>query len=833
MNSKVKQILTHAGMVVAMIIVSCIYFSPALSGKAIVQGDIQKADAMSYEQRQVGSQTGDIPNWNSSMFGGMPGYQTAMNPQKSVFTPLKSMLIMRPMGAERHIGVLFLYLLGFYVALMAFGLSPWLAALGSIAFGLGSYNIIIIEAGHITKAWAMSMIAPVLAGMVLTLKGARTLKSDSRAGWGKIIWGAILFTFALGLQITFNHIQITYYTAIGGVVLGLVYTVFSVKDKWFKGFLTAVGILAAGCALAMACNARNLMVNQEYAKETMRGGSDLTDAKGLDQNYAFSWSYGVGETYTILVPGAYGGGSGEKVGSDSEFYKNFHQDVAPLYWGNQPFTSGPVYFGAIVVFLFVLGLLVVKGPERWWLLIATIIAIIMSWGGNFEGFNAFLFDNLPLYNKFRTPSMSLVLANVTMVILGMLAIEEIFTNNRKNNIVMILVSAGITCLVILVGLVMSSSLSFSGASDAQMAQAYGNQWPYIQDIIIKDRESLFRGDSLRSIIFILLSAAVLCLYASGNNKKPKQTFIPLGILIVLMIVDLAGVDGRYLSKDNYVAKSKLELHPEMYDLTIDQMAAQNGDKDYRVLTLATNTFNDSKPSAFHHQIGGYSAAKLSRYQDLIDSNFNGQLNFSVLSMLNTRYIVGQDGRVDRLPFKSMGPNGEIVEMYAPMGNAWFVDNFEMTDSPKSELQAISSRTFEPAKVAYVDKCWEKDLDGFVPQYDSLASIEMVHTEPYLPDHLTYTSNSSKDQLAVFSEIYYAPDWRAYIDGKPARYFRADYVLRAMIVPAGEHKIEFVNEAPSAHKWDTVSLISSIVLILGTAGVLVLYYRRKRTTEESK
>lgn len=833
MNTTLKNILTHAGIIVAMIIVACIYFSPALSGKVIPQGDIQKADAMAYEQHQVGDRTGDIPNWNSSMFSGMPGYQTAMNPQSSIFTPLKSLLIMRPLGAERHIGVLFLYLIGFYVALLAFGVKPWLACLGSIAFGLGSYNIIIIEAGHITKAWAMSMIAPILAGMVLTLKGAKSHTTDKHKGLGQMIWGGILFTLALGLQITFNHIQITYYTALGGILMGLVYTVYAIKEKWFGKFLMGVGILVVGCLFAMACNARNLMVNQEYMKETMRGGSELTDAKGLDQQYAFSWSYGIGETYTILVPGAYGGGSSEKVDTDSEFYKNFRQDHAPLYWGNQPFTSGPVYFGAIVIFLFVLGLIVVKGPEKWWLLLATILAIMMSWGGNLAGFNTFLFDHMPLYNKFRTPSMSLVLANVTMIILGVLAVKEIFTNNRKNNIMMICISAGITCGIIIVGLIMSSSLTLSGAADAQMAQAYGNQWNAIQSVLIKDRESLFVGDSFRSIVFILLGAAVLCLFASGNNKKTTKVALPVSLLMVLMVIDLGMVDGRYLSKDNYVSKSSLDLMPAQYDRDIDQQAAQFGDKDYRVLTLATNTFNDSKPSAFHHQIGGYSAAKLSRYQDLIDYNFNGRLNFPVLEMLNTRYIVFQDGKVGRLPLPMPAPDGSVSMMYEPMGNAWFVGGYELVESPKAELEAISQEDFDPAKTAYIDQCWKECLDGFVPTADSAARIEMVHSDYYNPDSLTYKSTSKTDQLAIFSEIYYAPDWRAYIDGKPAQYFRANYVLRAMVVPAGEHTIAFVNEAPSCHKWNTISLISSIVLVLGMAGALAFYYRKKRNTKESK
>ena len=456
MKPILKKTLTHCGIILFFFIVAAVYMSPVFDGKVIQQGDTMKASAMTKEQVDFHEKTGKFTTWTSSMFGGMPSYQIFAAPQKSAVMPIRNLLIMRHAGWGGNIAVIFLYLLGFYVCLLALGCNPWLSLLGALAFGLGSYNIIIIEAGHITKGWAMSMMAPIIGGMLLAYKK-------------KYVWGGILFTLALAVQISYNHIQITYYTMLMGIVLGLVYFVFALKDKEFKPFLLGTCVLLVGSAFALGSNARHLIVNQEYAKYTMRGGSEITvtpedlykdgepksiaASNGLDKDYAFMWSYGKGETYTLLVPGSYGGGSGETVGTDSEFYKTFRQKQAPLYWGDQPFTSGPVYFGAIVIFLFVLGLFVVKGPERWWLLLATILAILMSWGKNLMGFNSFLFDHLPMYNKFRTPSMSLVIANVTMVLMAVLALKAIFDKenpvDKKRLNLGLYISTGVTAGFIL------------------------------------------------------------------------------------------------------------------------------------------------------------------------------------------------------------------------------------------------------------------------------------------------------------------------------------------------------------------------------------------------
>jgi hypothetical protein len=828
MNSKTKKILLHVGMVVAMLAVALIYFSPTLGGKAIYQGDIVKYEAMVKETKDYHTRTGEYVHWNSSMFGGMPAYQVGGNPPvKSVFTPIKNVGTLEFMGLERSAGVLFFYLIGFYVALLILGCSPWVSLLGALAFGLGSYNIIIVEAGHITKAWAMAMMAPILAGMVLCLR-----RPSEGKKWPDWLWGGLLFVCALGLQLHSNHVQITYYTAIAGIVLGIVHLVYAIKDKYIVSFLRGAGVLLVGCAIAFACNSRMLMVSQQYAEHTMRGGNAITvtpddlyhdgetasisgKKSGLDIDYAFSWSYGVGETYTLLVPGAMGGGSGETVSHESASYQAFHQDQMPLYWGNQPFTSGPVYFGAIIVFLFILGLILVKGPERWWLLIATVVAIFLSWGNNFMAFNEWVFNHLPLYNKFRTPSMALVLANVCMVILGMLGLRQIFSTemDAKRKMRTLYIAGGSTAAILLVGLLLSGGFSYSGAADRQMASQYGNQWPQIQSIFIQDRKHLFSSDSWRSLLFVALAFAALWMYLKKMaDRKNAALWISLA-LILFAVIDLWSVDRRYLNDKNYVSDQQLKLKPDQWDYTIDEMAAQFGDEDYRVLNLAVNTFNDSKPAAFHHQVGGYSAVKMRRYQDIIDFYLSRHINMRILNMLNTRYVVVQGGQVQRNP--------------EALGNAWFVSNVKWVDDANGEI--LSLNDFDPATTVVLNRneCTVPDTESVL---DSTATITMDHQHPYNPDYLRYTTHSNDDQIAVFSEIYYEPDWRAYIDGKPAEYMRANYILRAMVIPAGDHVIEFRNEAPLYHRMDTVTIIGSIVLLLVAGGAFFLVYRKRKNTK---
>lgn len=820
MKPTLKKTLIHCGIIFFFFLVAAVYMSPVFDGKIIQQGDILKWEAMAKEQMDFHDKTGEYTTWTSSMFSGMPSYQVTSTPSKSIFSKINRFINLSVVDHKGSLGILFLYLLGFYIALFSMGVSPWLCVIGSLAFGLGTYNIIIVEAGHVSKAYALTMMAPIIGSVLLILKRK------------KYFWGFLLFTISLGCQIAFSHIQITYYTMLVCLILGFVYLIYAIKNKELKSLLLGVGVMVIGLAFAIGANARLLFINREYVKYTMRGGSEITvtpedlykdgepksiaASNGLDIDYAYAWSYGKGETYTLLVPGSYGGGSGETVGTDSEFYKNFRQKQAPLYWGDQPFTSGPVYFGAIIIFLFVLGMFVVKGPERWWILLATILSILMAWGKNLMGLNSFLFYHLPLYNKFRVPSMSLVIANVTMVMMAVLALKAIFdkdnpVDQKKLNLGLY-ISTGITAGFILLMMALSGSFSFSGASDVQMAAQYGPQWDMIKDVLVKDRKALFMSDSWRSLVLILISALFLWLYI---NQKIKQSGIIIGVLACLVLFDLWGVDRRYLNESNFIAEKRLKLRPSQTDQILDQYAAQFKDEDYRVFDLSVNTFNDSYPSAFHHQIGGYNAAKLRRYQDLIDFYLSRHINTDVLNMLNARYVVvpGQGGQ----PQVQRNPDA--------LGNAWFVDAYRLVEDPNAEIMALND--FNPADTAIIDKCFAEMVQGKNLERDSNSVIVMEHQKPYNPDYLVYKTKTSKEQLAVFSEVYYEPDWRAYIDGKPADYFRVNYILRAMVIPAGEHTIEFKDEAPLMHKLDKISVIVSILFVLAVVGSLVLYYRKEK------
>ena len=473
---------------------------------------------------------------------------------------------------------------------------------------------------------------------------------------------------------------------------------------------------------------------------------------------------------------------------------------------------GPRYFGAIVILLFVMGLLVTRGPERWWILAAALLGVLLSWGSNFMAFNEWVFNHIPFYNKFRTPSMALVLTNVCMAIMAVLTLKEVFNpqRDRKRVNLGLYVGTGVLCGLILVVLLLSGSFSFSGASDRQMAAQYGAQWDTIFSVLVSDRAALLKADSWRSILFILLAAATLWLY---NNDKIKKAWMAIAVVGVLVLVDLWGVDRRYLNEDNFTDKRQVELHRDQWDYAIDEQAALFGDHDYRVLNLAVNTYNDSKPSAFHNQVGGYSAAKLSRYQNLIDFYLSRHINPNVLAMLNTRYVVMQNGQVQRLP--------------EALGNAWFVNDVLPVDDCNGEILALN--TFNPATTAVINTS-EFSLPDNESVIDSNDHIELEITKPYNPDYLRYRSHTADEQLAVFSEIYYAPDWRAYIDGKPAEYIRANYVLRAMVVPAGDHIIEFKNEVPRLHQLDNINLIISIVTLLAMAGAIVLVYQWKNSKE---
>jgi hypothetical protein len=802
-----KQLLTkkwfpHAVAVLFFLLLTIVYFSPVVfDNKDLVQGDVTSVQGWGKDLKDYHEETGDYAFWSNAMFGGMPANYTFMPATVNIFRYISNTIGLNL--PFTHMKIVFLYLLGFYIFLIALGCKPWLSIIGAVAYAFASYNFIIIEAGHVNKGLAMACMAPVLGGIILTYRK-------------KYLWGIFVTLIATGCQIYYGHQQITYYLFLMIVVVALVYLVYAIIECALKDYLRSSGILAVVAVLATLPALGNLIPTADYTKETMRGGAVLQtvdgqkESSGLDIDYAFQWSYGVGETMTLLIPNFYGASSHYNIGIESnigEALKNPEQRAlytkyAPTYWGDQPFTSGPVYAGAIICFLFILGLLVVKGPEKRWLLITTVISVVLSWGKNFAVLNAFLFYHLPLYSKFRTPAMALVIAGVSMAALAMLTVKTIMeTKDRKGFKELFLqqlyIALGITGgLCLLFALFGSSIFSFSTPIDGQYD--YPN---WFLSALHADRAAMLASDAWRSLFLIALSG--LCLWLLVQNKmKTKYFFLCLGVLVLF---DMWSVDKRFLNNDSFVPKHKAKaITPTEADLQI----LQDKNPNYRVLNLTTSTFNESQTSYFHKSIGGYSPAKLRRYQDIIDYHLSQRPNINVLNMLNTRYIIIPGNQGTR----------EVQQNPNALGNCWFVDDVQWVNNPNEEIEALND--FNPAATAIVDAAWKEQLPADLsPVADEADEITMID---YKPGNIVYESTAAAPHLAVFSEIFYKT-WKAYIDGKETPIVRANYILRALPMPAGTHRIEFkcVDEVYNASA--RIALWSSLLvglLLLALAGYAV-------------
>ena len=806
-KSFIQKIIPHVIAILIFILIAVVYSSPILEGKRLQMGDITNWQGMSKEIVDFRNNTGEEPLWTNSMFGGMPAYLISMETPGNLLKYVSSFLNFM----ARPASFIFIYLLGFYIALLLFGLNPWLGIIGSIAFAFSSYNFIIIEAGHASKAMAIGYLPPIIAGIWYTFR--------------KNIWigGAVTALF-LGLQLLVNHLQITYYTMLIVIVFGVFELVRVIRNKQFTPFIRAAAVLIVAAVLAVGSNLTNIWTTLEYGQYSMRGKSELTHdqqnkTSGLDRDYITAWSYGVPETMTLLIPDFRGGSSHGGLTTNSETYKvlkngnvpNARQIIKqlPLYYGQQPFTSGPVYVGAIVFFLFIFGLFFVKGNVKWWLLAATILSIFLAWGKNFNWFTNLFLDYFPGYNKFRTVSMTLVIAQFTMPLLGFLAVKKIFDGDyEKSELLKTLkytfyVVGGFCLLVIIAP---SMFASFSSPSDTQMG------WP---DMLIKalhaDREQLLRSDALRSFIFVTLAAALIWAVVSEKIK----THVAMAALAALVLVDMWPVDKRYLNNDDFVNKRKVET--PYTPNQADQVILQDKDSDFRVLDLASNTFNSSRASYFHFSIGGYHGAKMRRYQDLIDFHITREMqgiihtlqskpdnraidstlaSQDVLNMLNTRYII-------------YNPQAPPLRNNYALGNAWFIDSVRWVPDADREIQALYQ--INPANIAVVDQRFADEISGKVNIPDSTSQITL---KSYQPNDLVYEYNAPKEQVAVFSEIYYPKGWEAYVDGKPHPIFRADYILRAMQLPAGSHKVEFKFHPTSYYTGNKVSMASSALLLIG-------------------
>ena len=766
---------------------SIVYFSPILEGKKIYQSDKVNFIGMSKEIKDHRSDYDEEPLWTNSMFGGMPAYQISVvysaNLVKHIDKIFQGFL-------PRPAGLVFLYLLGFYILLMSLKIDYRLAIVGAIAFAFSSYFFIILEAGHNTKAHAIGYMSPLLASVLMTMRG-------------KWFTGGILTALFTSLILNANHLQITYYLIILFLVLGTVKLIESIKENQFKYYLKSVLVLLLAGVLGASTNITRVLTTYEYGEESMRGKSDLTNdldnkTSGLDKDYATAWSYGKAESFTLLIPNFYGGSSQGELGTDSETYNAIKQSPQsrkiikqlPLYWGEQPFTSGPVYAGAIVCFLFVMGLFMLKGYMRWWVIITTILMLALGWGKNFMPLTEFFLEYFPGYNKFRAVSTTLVIVEFLLPFFGFIALNKLlFDKNNDESYKSIkwsLIITGGLCLIF--ALLPSIFFDFTGSSDEQLKNM---GWPI--DALQSDRRSLMISDAWRSFIFVTLSALLLYLYLKNTLKK-QYVILIIGLLI---IGDMWTVNKRYLDNDDF--KSKRKVAEPFSPSVADQQILADKDPNFRVFNSAVNTFNDASTSYYHKSIGGYHGAKLKRYQELIDAHIS-KGNMSVLNMLNTKYfIVSNQNR--KIAQRNTGA----------LGNAWFVKEVQFVTSADEELAALSNVNTQ--NKAVINTHYSKMISQF--DMDSLASIILTD---YKANHLTYTANCSQEQLAIFSEIFYDKGWNAYLNGNLVPHFRANYLLRAMMIPSGSHKIEFKFEPSSFDTGENISFASSAILLILLLGV---------------
>jgi hypothetical protein len=818
-KNRIKPALPHLIAVLIFIVVSFAYFYPVLEGKVLKANDSTVSKINSKEIQDYRVKYGEEPLWTNSIFSGMPAYLISTlypgNLMKHVDTFLRTF--------KMPVSVLFLSMAGFYILLLILGVSPWLAITGALAYGFSSFFFQILGAGHNTQAIALAYMPPMIGGIYYAYR-RDALK------------GALLTAFFLALEIQANHPQITYYAMLCLLIFGIVEFVYSFKNKTVVKFIKTSALLVIPFIIAIGINFASLYTTYEYGKYSIRGKSDLTftnkiNTSGLDKDYITFWSYGVDETFNLLIPN-YKGGSSRPFERDSETFKalakNQNQEAAgqfQKYWGSQPGTDGPHYVGAIVIFLFVLGLILVKGPEKWWLLIATVLSIMLAWGKNFMPLSDLFINYFPGYNKFRAVTMILVIAELCIPLLGFLALRDVLsgTVTRKDLLKKFKIALGVTAgFLVLILIIPGIAGSFLGPYENDLP-------PWLKSALIADRKDLLRSDAFRSLLFVLLSAGVILAFIYEKLLK-GYTILILGILIV---IDLWSVDKRYLNTDRFERPAIVQksFAPSVADAFILKDQSQS-----RVLNLTVSPFNDNSPTSyFHKSIGGYHGAKLERYQELIDTCINSEIsaftaaagnaksiedlnmalfNSSIpaLNMLNTRYIIYNPGAPPLINMKALG-------------NVWFAGQPVMVENANMEISAINH--FDPSKTAVIDTRFSNLVTKSAYPVLENEKIELVS---YKADELVYKYSAKEEKLAVFSEIYYPAGWKSYIDGKESSHFRANYVLRGMILPAGDHEIRFSFKPSSYIAGNKISLASSVLLILVIAGYFVSEIMKKSKSE---
>ena len=851
-----KKILPYVVGIVVFIAVAMVYCAPALQGKVLVQGDVNNWKGAAQEARTFYEENGTRTWWTNSMFSGMPTYQiTGKLPSGELRGTLETVGHLGMTGDWEIIGVIFAYFFGFFLMLRCFKVNPWLSIIGGFAIGFSTYFFLIIPAGHMSKAIALGYLAPVIGGFYAIFR--------------KQYWlGAPLVTL-YGIISLNLHPQMTYYIFMLIGIMACAELYIHIKEKAWKDLGIGVGVLMLSLLLVFGTKLSWFEMNQSYLKETMRGGhSELSQptpapslkgrekSAGLDLDYATAWSYGVDETMTFLIPNWEGGASGYNVGEKSQLCQTmrdngvpkrsaeqFCQQV-PTYRGEKAFTSGPVYMGAIICFLFVLGLLIVPGPYKWALLIATLFSVALAWGRNMMWLTELFFNYFPMYNKFRAVESILVVAEITMPLLGILALQQIVDKKvawEKLRVNMY-IAGGVTAGLCLVFALFAGMVDVTSSYDAQWV----NQVPaWLRDAIYDERIAMIKADAWRSFIFIALGFAVIFWYAwqSQKEEQKKYSYILYGLLAVLVLADMVPVNKRFFGNDHFVKAKDADAYFAMQPY--EQEILQDQDPNFRVLNLATNTFNDARTSYRLKSIGGYSAAKLRRYQDLIDEHISKEMNplmqtvmrtqgfmlpdenegkdFPVLNMLNMKYAV--------MPLQG-GKQVPVQNPYA-MGNCWFVDEVIWVDTPDEECAALSS--LELHKQAVADKKFAEALDITKPEVTPLMAFDttLIQLTSYAPNSLTYESMNERNQVAVFSEIYYPYDWHLYIvnaNGERVELplARVNYTLRAAVIPAGHHQLlmEFRPHAMQTDKW--CMAISIMILILCLIG-LGLHWCGKKST----
>ena len=817
----------HLVAVLLFIIVAFAYFVPVIEGKQLAAHDTDNWRCMAQETIEYNKTHKDVTLWTNSMFGGMPTYQISMKQPYNVVQYVENIIGAFPRPVSNAI----FYLICFYILLLAFGFKPNMAIVGAIGFTFASYNFIIIAAGHNSKAITIAYMAPLIGAVFLAFRQKRWL-------------GALLTTLFLSLAIRANHLQILYYTLFIILFFGVVEFIYSIKDKELSSFFKSTGAVIVAVVIALGMNATSLLTTYEYSQYTMRGKSNgLTidtqnSQHGLNKDYITDWSYGKDETMTLLIPDFKGGASNGKLDTKSETAKHLQnlgvpdnqiQQIIkqmPLYWGKQPGTAGPVYLGAIIIFLFVLSFFVVDNRYKWWLVPMIMLTLLLSWGKNFMPLTNFFIDHVPMYNKFRTVSMILVATGFGITLLAFLAMKEIFGENKDKAKLLksVSISAAITAGICLIfALIPSLAGNFVSPQDAQFQGDYS----FLKSTLPLDREAMLRSDAFRSFFYILLGYIVIWSFLKNHLKK-NVAIVLLGFFILL---DLAPVAHRYLNDDNFVAK-----RPEQFIQAspADEMVLKDKSQ-YRVLDATVDLFNDATPSYFHKNIGGYHAAKLRRYQELINMQISGEIgklfgafgratsaesltptfdSLGVLNMLNLKYVIYN---------KQAAP---LVNPYNN-GNAWLIDKIRVADDANEEMKLVGEIDTKHEMV--IDKSFASILPKTITP-DSTAKIAL---KSYTPNHLIYSFNSKTDQVAVFSEIYYDKGWKATINGKEVPYTRANYLLRAMPLKAGVYDIDFRFAPKSYSIGNDLALASSAVFVLAIIGSLIYYFRKKKNTVVAK